>query len=177
MPLRKAMAYSKHRKKAYTRKSNVKSKSYVKAVPSTKIIKFLMGDVNKFNANKFNWIIELRSTELVQIRDNAIEASRQLIHRHLEKQLKGNYYFALSVYPHHVLRENKMLTGAGADRMQTGMSASFGSVVGIAAIVRPGGKIFTIAVSNENDARFVRKVLNKVRAKIPCHAKIIMKRI
>lgn len=177
MALRKAMAYSKHKKKAYTRKSSVKSKSYVKATPQTKIIKFVMGDAKKFTANRFHWIVELVSTEPVQIRDNAIEASRQLIHRHLEKQFKNDYYFALSIYPHHVLRENKMLTGAGADRMQTGMSQSFGSVVGIAAMVKEGENILAVAVGNENAVRIVRKIFKKVKAKIPCHTKVVVRKI
>lgn len=176
MALRKASAYSKQRKKAYTRKSSVRSKSYVKAVPATKIIKFIMGDVHKFNDNKFPWIIELISAEAAQVRDNAIEASRQLVLRHLDEQFKGNYYFTLDVYPHHVLRENKMLTGAGADRMQTGMSQSFGSVIGVAAMVKAGGKIFSIAVSDENAVRIVRKILGKVRSKIPCHSKIAVRK-
>lgn len=173
MALRKASAYSKRGKVAFTRKSNVKSKSYVKAIPACKIVKFSMGDLKKFNRNGFNYIIELKTNQDVNMRDNAIEAARQLIHRHLEENFKGNYAFFVSCYPHHVIRENKMLTGAGADRMQTGMSQSFGVVTGIAARLKAGEKIFTIAVDNEKEVSFARNILKKARAKLPCKTSII----
>ncbi|MBI5148722.1 50S ribosomal protein L16 [Candidatus Pacearchaeota archaeon] len=172
MALRKAASYSKHTKVAYTRKSSVKGKSYVKAIPACKIVKFTMGDIKKFNSGNFNYLIELKANEMITMRDNAIEAARQMIHRHLEDNLKGNYAFFVSCYPHHVLRENKMLTGAGADRMQTGMSQSFGVVMGIAARVRTGEAIFTIALSTEKDVSFVRNTLKKARAKLPCKTSI-----
>lgn len=177
MALRKALAYSKFKKRPYTRRSNVKSKNYIKAVPHTKITKFIMGDIHKFDDNKFSYMVSLVSCEPVQIRDNAIEAARQFVHRQLEDTFKENFYFALSLYPHHVLRENKMLTGAGADRMQTGMTMSFGVPTGIAALVKTGGKIFTIAVSDENSARTVRKILERVKAKMPGHKKVVVEKI
>jgi large subunit ribosomal protein L10e len=176
MTLRKATAYSKHREMPYTRRSTVKSKNYVKAIPQTKITKFIMGDIRKFNEKKFPYAIDLVSCEPVQIRDNAIEAARQFVHRMLEQQFKENYYFALSIYPHHVLRENKMLTGAGADRMQTGMTMSFGVPVGIAAQVRAGGKIFTVAISDENSVKIVRRIFEQVRSKMPGHKKIVVRK-
>ncbi len=177
MALRKALAYSRFKKVAYTRRSTVKSKNYIKAMPHTKITKFIMGDIRKFNENKFPYIVSLVSCEPVQIRDNAIEASRQFVHRQLEKHFKENFYFALNIYPHHVLRENKMITGAGADRMQTGMTLSFGAPIGIAAMVKAEGKIFTIAVSDENSARIARKILERVKAKMPGHKRVVVEKI
>jgi len=176
MALRKAAAYSKFKKRLYTRRSTVKNKNYIKAIPATKVTKFIMGDIHKFNENKFPYVISLVSCEAVFIRDNAIEAARQFVHRQLEKNFKENFYFALNFYPHHVLRENKMLTGAGADRMQTGMTLSFGVPVGIAACVKAGGRMFTIAVENENAARTARGILEKVKAKMPGHKKIIVEK-
>lgn len=177
MPLRKALAYSRFKKRAYTRRSTVKSKNYIKAIPHTKITKFIMGDINKFNNSKFPYVINLVSCEPIQIRDNAIEAARQYVHRQLEKNFKENFYFALTLYPHHVLRENKMLTGAGADRMQTGMTLSFGVPMGIAALVKAEGRIFTIAVSDENSARITRKILERVKAKMPGHKRVVVEKI
>ncbi len=177
MPLRKALAYSKFKKIAYTRHSTVKSKNYIKAIPHTKITKFIMGDVRRFNEKKFPYVICLVSCEPVFIRDNAIEAARQFVHRQLEKHFKENFYFALGIYPHHVLRENKMITGAGADRMQTGMTLSFGVPVGIAAMVKAEGKIFTIAVSDESSARTARKILERVKAKMPGNKKVVVEKI
>ena len=54
-----------------------------------------------------------------------------------------NFHFKIRVYPHHVLRENKQATGAGADRVSEGMRLSFGKPVGTAAR-ESNEKIFTI---------------------------------
>lgn len=173
MPLRKAASYSKHYKMSYTRRSTVKSKNYVKAIPGSKVTKHMMGDIKKYNEGKFPYLIRLITCEPVHIRDNAIESARQYIHRNLDEIFKGNYYLALGIYPHTVLRENKMLTGAGADRMQTGMTLSFGVPVGIAAYVKANEDIFTIAVANKNDIAVARKILKSTRAKLPCSTKIL----
>lgn len=176
MGLRKGRCYSKVSKKPYTRKSKIKSKSYIKTIPPMKIAKFVMGDIPGFFKKKYPFTISLIAIDPVQIRDNAIEASRQLIHRHLEKKLKGAFYFAVSAYPHHVLRENKMLTGAGADRMQSGMQHSFGKPVGVAVRIKAGKKIFTVACSKEM-VPATRKIISKVKPKLPGKKRIIVEKI
>ena len=80
--------------------------------------------------------------------------------------------FKVIPYPHHIQRENRMLTGAGADRMQTGMQLSFGVSMNIAAIIKPGDKIFLIAVPNEKAVVFTREILNKIKSKLPCRTRI-----
>jgi len=40
------------------------------------------------------------------------------------KTFNGQYFFRIIPFTHHIQRENKMLTGAGADRTQTGMQLS-----------------------------------------------------
>lgn len=177
MALRKAASYSKRMKVAFTRKSNVQSKSYAKAIPPCKIVKFVMGDIGKYNRKEFQYIVELRTKETVNMRDNAIESARQLIHRHLEENFKGAYALIVSCYPHHILRENKMLTGAGADRMQTGMTLSFGVVVGIAARLKANSPVFIVAVNNEKEVAIVREILKKSKAKMPCKMAIVATKV
>lgn len=176
MALRRASAYSKKHFRPYTRRSSVKSQSYVKTIPAQKISNFKMGDINGWNAGKYKIIIRLVSGEnsYVQMRDNAIEASRQSVHKVLEENFSGNYFFEVMVYPHQILRENKVLTGAGADRMQTGMAHSFGVTMGRAAIVRPNHEIFLIAVNSEKARQLVFLALNKIKAKLPCHTRTLL---
>ena len=107
MALRKAASYSKKRVRPYTRKSSKKSKSYIKAVPPNKIVKFHMGDIRGFNDGKYSYIMRLVSEEKVQIRDNSLESCRLLINKILDLGAPGQYYFAVKVFPHHILRENK----------------------------------------------------------------------
>lgn len=173
MALRKALAYSKRHFSPYTRKSSVKSKNYIKSVPQIKLSKFKMGDIGGYEKGKFNIIINLVSGENILIRDNALEAARQYIHKILEEEALGQYYFEVRLYPHHILRENKVLTGAGADRLQTGMAHSFGSVVGRAAIVKENSPIFLVAVNSEKARKIAIKSIERIKAKLPCHSRIL----
>ncbi len=177
MALRKAAAYSKKSRRPYTRKSKKKSKSYIRTIPGHKIVKFSMGKQNKFDKGDFPFKVMLQSKEKILIRDNALEAIRQLVHKKMEKEYPGNFYFEVKVYPHHILRENKVLTGAGADRMQTGMQKSFGTIVGRAARVKKNQTIAFVAVSNQKAARYARNQLTKVKSKVPCSTRIINEKL
>ena len=172
MTLRKGKCYSKSREVPYTRKSKVRTKGYIKAPPQTKIVKFTMGNYQKYRGGGFNYVVKVISREYVQIRDNALEACRLLVHRHLEKDLgKINYMLQVNAYPHHVLRENKMLTGAGADRMSTGMKKSFGKSIGIAARVKVG-QVFYSLYLDERNLVLGRQALRKIVHKLPCSCSI-----
>jgi len=56
----------------------------------------------------------------------------------------ANYHLKVRVYPHIVLRENKLATGAGADRVSSGMRSAFGKNVGTAARMEHDQAIMTI---------------------------------
>lgn len=169
MALRKANSYSKRRVNPFTRKSSVKRKAYIKTVPPAIVTKFSMG---KDDQNKLKHRITLVSCEKVQLRQNAIESCRQYIHKELEEKFLGQYFFRIFPYPHHIQRENRMLTGAGADRMSTGMQLSFGVSMNKAAILKPESRIFLIAVPNEKAVIFVREILNKIKSKLPGRTKV-----
>ena len=68
MALRKAGSYSKRYARPYTRKSKVKSKSYIKTIPNSKVVKFKMGDVKGYDAGAYKTIINIISKERTQIR-------------------------------------------------------------------------------------------------------------
>jgi large subunit ribosomal protein L10e len=177
MGLRKASSYSKKYTRPYTRKSTKKSKSYIKTIPAQKIVRFKMGSIKDYEEGKFKYILRLVSGDNILIRDNALESARQFIHKILEEQLLGQYYFEVRVYPHHILREHKALTGAGADRMSTGMCLSFGVTMGRAAIVKTEQDIFLIAVSNEKARGVAVNALEKIKAKLPGHTRLIMEKM
>lgn len=169
--LRKGHCYTGIQR-AYTRKSKFKSKSYVKAIPFSKIVRFDMGDINK----KFTHKISLVSLQDIQIRDNSIESCRQLVNRNLIELLGNDFYFQIRIYPHHVLRENKMITGAGADRMQTGMQLAFGRPVGIAARMNEGKEIFTVK-TNQDGIEKAKEALKKATPRLPGKYGISVKRL
>lgn len=174
--LRKANAYSKKKVTPFTRISKRRQKSYIKVVPPQKIVKFNMGKDKAFNSGKLPYVLVVVANEKCQMRHNAFEACRQYINKKVDKQLSGNYFFRVVPFPHHIQRENKMLTGAGADRMQTGMQLSFGKSTGKAAILKKGAKIFVIAVDNPKAVRLVRETINEVKSKMPCKIRILEER-
>lgn len=176
MGLRKASAYSKRPVVPYTRISKKRSKSYIKSVPPQKIVKFSMGKEKIYSDGKFPILLTVVSEENCQIRHNALEACRQYVNKKIDKELSGQYFFKIFPFPHHVQRENKMLTGAGADRMSDGMARSFGKTMGKAAIVKPGSRIFLVAVSTPKAASFARKTIKQVKSKLPCKIRIIEER-
>jgi len=156
----------------FTRKSKVKAKSYIKAIPTNRIVRYSMGNVKE----KFQYEITLVSKDKVQIRHNALESTRLIVNRQLQLKLGNNYYFQIRTYPHQVLRENKMLSGAHADRLQTGMAHSFGKSMGLAAQVKKGKTIFSLKVNKDN-LEIAKTALKKATPRLPCKCLIEVKKI
>ena len=112
------------------------------------------------------------SQETCQIRDNSIEAIRQYLNRFLQIKVGKEFYLEVKIFPHHILRENKMLTGAGADRMQTGMSRAFGKTMGRAAMVKPNQTLYIIGVKTPKAEAMARKLIRSTKARITCRTSI-----
>jgi len=167
--LRKFAAYRRV-ERPYTRKSKYKKKSFVKAPPNMRIVTFDMGNLQK----TFEYSMHLCAKTHLQIRHNALESARQTSNRFLEKALgKGGYSMKVRVYPHHVLRENPLAAGAGADRMSTGMQLAFGKAIGLAAQVKEGQPIFTVCVDKANIAPG-RIALERASKKLPCTCRVVI---
>ncbi|MFH1311525.1 MAG: 50S ribosomal protein L16, partial [Nanoarchaeota archaeon] len=136
MAMRRSASYTKMKVVPYTRISKKKGKSYIKTVPPQKIVKFSMGSPALYREGKFPHQIILVADEAAQIRNNAMEACRQYLHKKLEEELGGQYLFKVIPFPHHIQIENKMLTAPGADIMQTGMQLSYGKPLAKSALVK-----------------------------------------
>lgn len=172
MALRKALAYSKRYARPYTRKSKKRTKSYIKTIPNSQIVKFKMGDIKGFDKGDYPIQIHVVSKERCQVRDNSIEAVRQYFNRFLQTKIGKEFYLEVKIYPHHILRENKMLTGAGADRMQTGMSRAFGKSIGRAALVKPNQTLFILGVKNSKAEIEARKLIKATKSRLPCKVSV-----
>lgn len=169
MSMRPGRCYRKP-KRPYTRVSQRRPrKSYVKGVPGSKIIKFETGDPR----GDFEKSFELISKNHVQIRHNALESARTNANKHLAITLgKDGYFLKVLVYPHQVMRENALATGAGADRLQEGMRRSFGKPIGRAAIVEKEQCIMLVKV-NADDVKVAKEALKRASHKLPCSSKIV----
>jgi large subunit ribosomal protein L10e len=148
---------------AYTRKK------YAKGFPPPKIVKFTMGDT------KANFDIEAKLVAMkrAQVRHNALEAARVATNRVLMDKLVNDYLMQVHPYPHIILRENKMIFGAHADRLQQGMRRSFGKGIGTAARIEPDQTIITVKVK-ANAVETAKESLKRGSAKLPIPCKIIV---
>jgi len=161
--LRKGVAYRKL-ERPYTRRSKYRALNYVRASPHNLIVRYDMGDQMK----KFPYVLELVSDADVQLRHNCIESARKSANKLLEGKLGKNYAFKIRMFPHHVLRENPLASGAGADRMSTGMTMSFGKPIGIAAQVKKGKVIMDLCLE-EKDLETGKLALKRAQYKLPMH--------
>ncbi len=160
--LRKGCSY-RSIENPYTRKSKFRKKAFIRATPHCKVTHFVMGDPKK----NFDTTINLVSKTDLQIRHNALESARLTSNRLLEKSLsKAGFHLTIVTYPHHVLRENPLASGAGADRMSTGMKASFGKTIGIAAQVRKGQTVFKLRLDKAN-IELGRLAMKRASMKLP----------
>ena len=152
----------------YTRTSKYKGKAYIKANPNIKIVGFEMGSPKK----RFQYTLNLISKHDLQIRDNALESAKQTSNKLLETSLGLTaYHLKLRLYPYHVLRENPLASGAGADRFSTGMQRAFGKPYGNAAQVKKGDAIFLISVDKSN-LELAKTALTRASKKLPCSCTI-----
>ncbi len=93
--------------------------------------------------------------------------------RLLEKKVGKDYHLKVRVYPFHVLRENPLASGAGADRMSTGMTKAYGKPVGSAARVHAGQTVIEIRVNKEN-LNAGREAMIRAAKKLPCPCKVVV---
>ena len=161
--IRPGRCYTPINKKPYTRVSQKRPrKSYVKGVPASKIHHF---EVGKNGDYRLNYALAPKLS--VQIRSNSLEAARTIASKYLAKKLGDTGFFLkILVYPHHVLRENPMATGAGADRYSQGMRRSFGKPIGQAARVNSGQNIILVKAPAGSEA-VVKEALRRASAKLP----------
>ena len=161
-----AKNYRPVRGQAYTRKK------FAKGFPPPKIVKFTMGDTK----GTFEVEAKLVALKRAQIRHNALEAARIATNRLLVDKLVNDYLMQVRPYPHIILRENKMIFGAHADRLQQGMRRSFGKPIGTAARVKPGQTIISVKVKTAA-IDTAKESLKRGSAKLPIPCKITINKI
>jgi len=162
----KAHNYRKIKGAAYTRKE------YMRGSPQSKLVKFTMGKPS----GNYTYQLSLVANKRVQIRHNALEAARIAANRYLEEKMGSNYFLRILLFPHVVLRENKMLTVHHADRYQDGMRKAFGKPIGRAARVQPGQPVI-VAYVDEDGVQTAREALKRGGAKFPTPCKIVIEKL
>ena len=111
--------------------------------------------------------MHLVSGEKEQLSSEALEAGRIAVNKYMVRFAgKDSFHLRMRCHPFHVVRINKMLSCAGADRLQTGMRHAFGKPQGIMARVKIGQPICSVRSKDSNKAH-VLEALRRSKYKFP----------
>lgn len=150
----------------------IKSK-YCRGVPDPRI---RIHDAGKKNANvlEFPKLVYLKSLEKEQISAEALETARITANKYMFNNAgKEAYHYRIMIHPYNVLRINKMLSCAGADRLQTGMRGAFGKPYGLCARVNMGQRILQIR-TKEQFVKHAVEALTRAKHKFPGKYEVIV---
>ena len=111
---------------------------YCRGVPDPRIRIYEIGN-RKAGCDEMPCCVHIVGLERENISSEAMEAARIAINKNLLKLAgKDGFHVRIRLHPFHVLRINKMLSCAGADRLQTGMRGAWGKSYGTCARVKVG---------------------------------------
>lgn len=146
---------------------------YCRGVPDPKIRIFDLGR-KKAHVDDFPFAAHMVSDEKEQLSSEAIEAARVACNKYMTTQVgKDSFHLRVRVHPFHVLRINKMLSCAGADRLQTGMRGAFGKPQGTVARVKIGQTLLSVRSKDANKP-FVLEALRRAKYKFPGRQKLFV---
>ncbi|OMH79743.1 60S ribosomal protein L10 [Zancudomyces culisetae] len=146
---------------------------FCRGVPDPKIRIFDLGR-KKAGVDEFPLCVHMISDELQQISSEALEAARICCNKYITKVAgKDSFHLRVRVHPFHVLRINKMLSCAGADRLQTGMRGAFGKPYGTVARVKIGQILLSVR-TRDNNKDVVMEALRRAKYKFPGRQKLII---
>ena len=123
---------------------------YNRGVPDSKLRIYDIGR-KKAAYNEFPHCVHLVSGEKEQLSSESLEAARIAANKYMQNKAgKDAFHMRMRVHPWHVLRINKQLSCAGADRLSSGMRQAWGKPYGRAARVDIGTILMSIRVKAEN---------------------------
>merc|ERR1712146_379779 len=146
---------------------------FVRAVPDPKIRIYDLGR-KRAHVMDFPLCVHMVSNEIEQISSEALEAARICCNKYLVKTVgKEGFHIRIRAHPFHVLRINKMLSCAGADRLQTGMRGAYGKPAGRVARVRIDQILFSIRCKDVHK-KAAMIALARAKFKFPGRQKIVL---
>merc|ERR1712127_146162 len=148
---------------------------FCRGVPDSKIRIFDLGKKRQ-PVDDFPKCVNLVSDEYEQLSSEGLEAARICANKYMVKTAgKDAFHIRIRVHPFHIVRINKMLSCAGADRLQTGMRGAFGKPQGTVARVNIGQILCSIR-SRENVSKHALEALRRAKYKIAGRKKIYSSR-
>lgn len=152
-------------------KPYIKSR-YCRGVPDPKIRIFDLGK-KWASVHEFPAVFHMVSDEKEQLSSEALEASRIVVNKYMTNLCgKDGFHARIRAHPYHVLRINKMLSCAGADRLQTGMRGAYGKPQGTVARVDIGQILISVRCKAK-DIVHAKEALRRARYKFPGRQKLV----
>ncbi|TKR81205.1 hypothetical protein L596_015117 [Steinernema carpocapsae] len=158
----------------------IKNKPYPKSrfcrgVPDPKIRIFDLGR-KKANVDEFPLCVHMISNEREHLSSEALEAARICANKYMVKNCgKDGFHMRVRKHPYHVVRINKMLSCAGADRLQTGMRGAYGKPQGLVARVDIGDFLLSVRVRDQNEEHAI-EAFRRAKFKFPGRQFIVVSR-
>ncbi|XP_042542128.1 60S ribosomal protein L10-like [Dipodomys spectabilis] len=144
---------------------------FCRGVPDAKICIFDLG-WKKAKVEEFPLYGPMVSDEYEQLSSEALEAARICANKYMVKCCgKDGFHIRVQLHPFHVIRINKMLSCAGADRLQTGMRGAFGQPQGTVARVHIG-QVITSTHTKLQNKEHAMEALRRAKFKFPGRQKI-----
>merc|ERR1712166_1216286 len=157
-----------------------KNKPYPKSrfnrgVPDSKL-RMYDGGMKKWGWEKFPACVHLVSGEKEQLASESLEAARIAANKYMVTKCgKESFHMRIRPHPFHVLRINKMLSCAGADRLQTSMRGAFGKSYGTVARVNIGQVLISMRCRDQV-GKHALEALRRAKYKIAVRQKIYTSR-
>merc|ERR1712232_300049 len=127
----------------------------------------------KAAVDEFPYCVHLVSDEKEQISSEALESARIACNKYISKTTgRDSFHMRIRVHPYHVLRINKMLSCAGADRLQTGMRGAYGKPYGLCARVDIGQIMISIRCK-QNVVPVAAEALRRAMYKFPGRQRVM----
>jgi large subunit ribosomal protein L10e len=158
----------------------IKNKPYPKSrfcrgVPDPKIRIYDLGR-KRATVDEFPTCVHMISNEREHLSSEALEAARICANKYMVKNCgKDGFHMRIRKHPYHVVRINKMLSCAGADRLQTGMRGAFGKPQGLVARVGLNDILISIRVRDQHEAHAL-EAFRRAKFKFPGRQFIVTSR-
>ncbi|MBD3186049.1 50S ribosomal protein L16, partial [Candidatus Bathyarchaeota archaeon] len=151
-------------------------KEFVHGGADPKIRIYEMGELKRHvgpEEDDFDVKVGVQVLHSIMCSDSTLEAVRTSVNRYLRKYLgRNNWHFVVRPHPYRVYRENKMMAFAGADRLQSGMRASFGKPIGRMALLKAGQVILEISTNLKQLPR-IKRALKTTTYKVPTTCRLV----
>ena len=130
----------------------------------------------KAAVEEFPCVVHLVCDEREQISSEALEAARIAANKALVKFCgKDGFHMRMRVHPYHVIRINKQLSCAGADRLSSGMRQAFGRPYGKVARLHIKQVVISVRSRDANKAH-LQESLRRAKFKFPGRQLVLLSR-